>query len=192
MVVDNCAVAYEMAMDEACRKYGFEHPGGMNDYGASWAKVKKEFSEPFRKLLNSSYGFGVICHEKEVEIETRGGRKFMKMKPDWPRQADEFLGAYTENIFYYYYEGSQRWLQIDGDEYVTAKCKINKHFLTPAGERVARIPMGKNLEEGYNNLMLAFNNKQKETFAHVNKYFESTEGAKSEGTEKAKPIFKKK
>jgi hypothetical protein len=173
IVVDNGAVAYELALQFAGRLHGFDHPGGMNDYGASWAKVKKEFVAPFRRLLNSKYGLVIVCHEIEKEIETRSGRKFVKVRPDWSGQADGFLSAVVENIFYYYYEGEKRWLQIQGDEYVTAKCKIKRHFFTPAGERVVRIPMGNSEEESYKNFLTAFNNKQKEAYAHTESSFKA-------------------
>ena len=164
LVADNGAVAYELAMDFAGRMHGFEHPSNLNDYGASWNKVKKTFVAPFRRLLNSKYGLLVVCHEKEQEIETRSGRKFVKMKPDWSKQADEFLCAFVENIFYYHYHEGRRWLQIVGDEYVTAKLKMPNHFMTPNGEQVIRVPMGNSADEAYANLLNAFNNKQKDTF----------------------------
>ena len=164
LVADNGAVAYELAMDFAGRMHGFEHPSNKNDFGASWAKVKKTFVAPFRRLLNSKYGLLVVCHEKEMEVETRSGRKFVKMKPDWPKQADEFLCAFVENIFYYHYYEGQRWLQLIGDEYITAKLKMPRHFLTPSGEQVVRVPMGNSAEEAHKNLLLAFNNKQKDSY----------------------------
>lgn len=165
MVVDNGAMAYETALEHACQVNGIEHPGGQNDYGQSWAKVRKEFTSPFRRLLASRHGLIVVCHELEKEIETRGGRKFVKMRPDWSKQADDFLSSFMENIFYYYFDGEERWLQIVGDEYVTAKVKFKRNFFTSKGERIHRIPMGTSVKEAYRNLLNAFNNKQTETYS---------------------------
>lgn len=162
--IDTGGVAYEMAMDYGCLVHEIEHPGAENDYGASWAKIRKMFTSPMRRLLNSGYGFVVIGHEQEKEIETRSGRKFVKMRPNFPKQADEFFTSQIDNVFYYYYEDGARWLQIEGDEYVTAGHRIKNHFLTPKGDRIHRIPMGKSAEEAFKNLMIAFNNKQKQPF----------------------------
>lgn len=167
LVADNGAVAYQASMEYACEKFGFDHPGGQNDYGASWDKCRKTFIAPFRKLLSSRYGLVVVCHEQEREITTRTGRSFVRMRPDWQKQADDFLSAFVENIYYYFFDGEDRWLRLVGDEYITAKCKIPGHFQTPKGEQIVNVPMGNSLEEGYKNLMAAFNNKQKDTYADV-------------------------
>lgn len=163
--VDTGGVAYEMAMAYGCHVHDIEHPGAENDYGASWSKIRKVFVDPMRQLLNSGLGFIVIGHEQEKEIETRSGRKFVKMRPNFSKQADEFFTSQIDNIFYYHYDHNERWLQIEGDEYVTAGHRIKGHFLTPKGERVHRIPMGDSEEEAFKNLMAAFNNKQKHTHA---------------------------
>lgn len=183
LCADNGAIAYDTAMEYACLKAGIEHPGGMNDYGASWNKVRKCFIAPFRKLLNSRYGLVVVCHSQEKEIETKTGRKYIIMKPDWGKQADDFLCAFVENIFYYHYVGKDRFLQLVGDEYVTAKCKFKQNFFTPKGERIVRVPMGNSLEQGWENLTKAFNNQQKDTFASFGKEVPEEEG-------KAMPKFK--
>lgn len=164
IVIDTGGVAYEMGMDYACQVFDIEHPGAMNDYGASWSHVKKIFIEPMRRLLNSKFGFVVLAHEQEKEIETRSGRQFIKMRPDFSSQADQFFTSQIDNIFYYYYEHGERWLQIEGDEYVTAGHRIKNHFLTPKGERVCKVPMGNSETEAYKNLMTAFNNKQKNPY----------------------------
>jgi hypothetical protein len=39
--IDTGSLAYEQALKYAGEKYGFDHPGGQNDYGLSWNKVKK-------------------------------------------------------------------------------------------------------------------------------------------------------
>jgi hypothetical protein len=162
--IDNARNCYNFAMQYACKKYGFEHPSAMNDYGASWQKVDQEFSNPVRQLLNSKYPLMVTCHETEKEIETRSGRKFLKMVPDITGQASRVFTGEFYNIFYYHFVGSERYLQIQGDEYITAGHRMKGHFLTPNGEHVHKIPMGKNEEESYANLINAFNNQQKETF----------------------------
>jgi len=163
--VDTGGVAYDLALDYACQTYGFDHPGGQNDYGQSWNKVKKEFVIPMRWLLTCGTPLVVLAHEKEKEIETRSGRKFVKMCPNFSKGADEFFTSQIDNVFYYLYEKNQRWLQIEGDEYITAGHRIRNHFLTSSGERVFKVPMGNSEEEAFMNLMTAFNNEQECSYA---------------------------
>lgn len=162
--LDNVRNAYDMALAHACKKFGFEHPGRQNDHGDSWNKVYLEFCSPVRQLLSSKYAMMVTCHEAEKEIETRSGRKFLKMSPDLTNQASRLITGELYNVFYYHYVGNERFLQIQGDEYITAGHRMEGHFLTIEGETVFKIPMGKSKEEAYENLMRAFNNQQKETF----------------------------
>jgi len=162
--IDNARNAYDMALAYACKKFGFEHPGRQNDHGDSWNKVYLEFCSPIRQLLTSKYAMMVTCHELEKEIETRSGRKFLKMSPDLTNQASRLITGELYNVFYYHYVRDERFLQIQGDEYITAGHRMEGHFLTTEGETVFKVPMGKSKEEAYENLMQAFNNQQRETY----------------------------
>jgi len=163
-IVDTGRPCYQMALAHACKRHGFTHPGGQNDHGAAWSKVTKEFDPPLRQLMNSKYGFIVLAHEYGQEITTRSGAKFTKMIPDLSAQAARLFANEIYNIFYYCKENGKRWLQIEGDEYITAGHRMKGHFLTTAGERIFRIPMGIDEKESFKNLMTAFNNKQKEVY----------------------------
>ncbi|RLC39278.1 hypothetical protein DRH27_00070 [Candidatus Falkowbacteria bacterium] len=158
--IDNVQVAYDLAMEYAGKKYGFEHPGGMNDYGASWNKVKKVFIPLVRELMMSDYGFLALCHTDEKELTTISGKKYNALAPDLPKQAYQFLCAQVPNIFYYHFVNGERWLQIIGDEHIIAKNRMKGHFMTPSGEPVHKIPMGGSEEEACENLINAFNNLQ--------------------------------
>jgi hypothetical protein len=163
--IDNGRNCYELALDFVCRKAGIEHPSQMNDFGQTWAKVFKEFSLPIRQLMQSKFGFGVTCHQVEKDIETRTGRTFVQIAPDLSSAAARLFCGEIYNIFYYHFEGTERYLQIQGDDYVTAGHRMKGHFLTTKGERVHRIPMGDSEEEAYENLIRAFENKQELTHA---------------------------
>ena len=164
VIIDGLHIAYEMALDHACKVFDFEHPGNQNDYGASWNKVKKTFISPIRQLLNSSYGLTFICHSVEKDIETKSGRKFIIMQPNLPSQAIDCIIKPYPNVFYYTMEGHKRFLQIEGDDYITAKNRMEGHFLTTEGERVFKIPMGNSSQEAYRNLVKAYNNQQTEAY----------------------------
>lgn len=164
VTIDTGELSYQSAFEHACIENEFKHPQDA-PYGKGWAAIRSTFYPPMLNLMKSSLGFIVICHEKEKEIETRGGRVFLKMCPDLSKQSDSLYTAQIYNIFYYFFEDGERWLQILGDDYITAGHRMKGHFLTPTGERVHKIPMGDSEEEGYKNLMDAFNNKQKKSYA---------------------------
>lgn len=185
-IIDTGRPCYNMALQYACKKHGFEHPGGQNDRGMAWAKVTTEFELPVRKLMNAKTGFVVIAHEAQNEINTRSGGVFHTITPDLPSAAARLFANEIYNIFYYYKDLDGRWLQIEGDEFVQAGHRMKNHFLTPDGERIFRIPMGTSEESGYKNLMLAFDNKQKDPY--VKKGGPAPESANAE---KGK-VFKKK
>lgn len=162
--IDNGSIAYDYAMAYACDKMGIEHPGGQNDFGQSWDKVKLTFINGMRDLMNSPYGFIVNCHTVEKELTTLSGEKYNKLAPNLPKQAYEFLCYQIPNIFYYHYVKESRWLQIVGDEHIVAKNKMKGHFISSDGEPVYKIPMGNSEEEAYENLMKAFNNEQERSY----------------------------
>ena len=60
-------------------------------------------------------------------------------------------------------------MQLRGDETIYAGTAPANNFLTPAGEPVFAIPMGKSSKEAYRNIINAFNNKQTRTYAELGK-----------------------
>jgi hypothetical protein len=162
--IDTVQPAYELAMAYAGKRFGFDHPGGQDDYGQSWDKVRKTFVAPMLQLMNSRYGVIGVAHQVDKENNKKSGGSFTKIRPAMSTQAESLWVGKVYNVFYYYYEGGERWLQIVGDEMVTAGNRMKGHFLTTEGERVFRIPMGDDEEEGYHNLIAAFDNKQKEAY----------------------------
>lgn len=162
-VCDGLRTGYDLALTFAGEKHGFDHPGGRNDHGSSWDKVKKTFVRPLRKLMSAKYGSIFVCHEYQKDIETASGRTFVKIQPDLSGQAASFVVGNTYNIFYYYFDEGKRWLQIEGDEFVTAGHRMTGHFRALDGQPVYRIPMGHSPEEAFRNLKNAFDNKQPES-----------------------------
>lgn len=183
--IDNGRNCYDMALNLVCKENGISHPSEVKDFGQTWAKIYNEFSTPIRQLMQSKYGFAVTCHETEKEIETRSGRTFLQMVPDLTSSATRLFCGEIYNIFYYHFEGSKRFLQIQGDDYIMAGHRMKGHFLTPKGERIYRIPMGDSEEEAFENLIRAFDNKQDKTY-------QPEEAKKRKESEGNKKDFKKK
>lgn len=167
IVIDPGNMAYKRCLEHVCRNLGIIHPGAIKDYGASWDRVNTEFQEIHSRIASLDMGFIVLAHDKEAEIERRGGSKFHKTMPVMSGSTEEFYAGVVDIIAHYEYVQDRRFLRIRGDEYCEAKCRIDFRFLTPAGEPVVRIPMGKSMDEAYRNLTKAFENKQTEAFAEV-------------------------
>jgi hypothetical protein len=162
--VDPLPLYYMLSMEYTGRVKGFEHPHDEKDFGKSWGLVYKDFSTPLLQLLHSGLGVVFHAHETEEEIETREGRTYTIRRPDGMKGVKTFTDANVENIWYYHKRGSKRFLQIRGDDFAFACCSFTDKFMTPDGDQVFAVPMGKSAEEGYKNLVRAFNNKQTETY----------------------------
>lgn len=169
---DGMLAMYEKAFKQGCKEGGFVHPGGQNDYGVSWDKVKSAFYRFLDKLIETDFGLIFNCHDIAITTEQMiNGINTSRTQivPNLPRYADEFVRHKIDNVFYLHYRGQSRWLQIRGDETVYAGCASTENFLTSEGEQIYMIPMGKSAKEGYQNFLNAFNNKQRKTYKEVTK-----------------------
>lgn len=164
LVIDTVQNAYNMCMDWTCQKNGFDHPGD-EGYGKGWKKVSSEFEKQMIKAMSNNMGMVALAHDKDEEVETKSGRKFMKMKPQMTGQCESYFAGPIDIVGYYHYDGAERFLQIRGTDYVEAKCRPEDNFLTTSGEPVFKIPMGNTPDEAYENIVKAFNNEQEDSYA---------------------------
>jgi len=162
--VDTLPIVYKYAMKYTGKVRGFEHPHDEKDYGKSWGFVADDFNVPLQLLLHSKFGIIFHAHEVTEDIETRAGDTFTRRKPEGSGQVWEFVNANIENIWYFHKRGSQRFLQVRGDDYAFACTAFTDKFFTPSGEQIFAVPMGNSPTEGYKNLVKAFKNQQKETY----------------------------
>lgn len=163
VVVDTAQIAYNRCMDYACEQAGIKHPGD-EGYGKGWKRVAQEFERQFNTLMSMGMGIIAVAHDKDDEVETKSGRKFNKMVPALTGQCDEYFSGPIDIVGYYHYDGEQRWMQIRGSDYVTAKCRLEENFIAKDGQPVFKIPMGNTPDEAYENLVKAFNNEQEESY----------------------------
>lgn len=161
LVVDPGNIAYQRCLDYVSQSYlGGMHPGKLNDYGASWARVNQEFQEIHARIAAIGLTFIVLAHDKDDEVERRNGTKFKKTVPVMSGSTEEFYAGVIDIIAYYHYIDDQRWLMIEGSEDVQSKCRLEQNFKTTKGERIIRIPMGSSPDEAWANIVNAFQNKQ--------------------------------
>lgn len=168
LVIDGVNIMYQMCFAWKCKQLGIEHPHDENDYGKSWNKIKTEFSEAVRRILNMpGMAPRFISHSTWKEVKAHNGIKVEKLVPLLPSQAEEVLVGEVDLWIAYCYAGNERIMVIDGDEEIGAGHRIDFAFQTPSGEKVVEIPAGASSKEAYQNLVRAFNNKQ--TYTHVGK-----------------------
>lgn len=167
LVIDTAALAYDRCMNYVCEKVGIEHPGD-EGYGKGWNRVKEEFAKNMNYGMSLGMGLIAIAHDVDKEVETKSGRKFHKMAPQMSGQCESFYSGPIDIVGYYHYDGEQRFLQIRGDEYVEAKCRLENNFIAKDGKPVYKIPMGQNPDEAYENIIKAFNNEQEISYAPDN------------------------
>jgi len=164
VVIDTCQLAYDGCLSYACKKAGISHPAD-EAYGKGWKRVSTEFANVMNRAGLLDLGFFAISHDVDKEIETRSGRKFMKCQPNLSGQAESYFSGPIDIVGYYHYDNEERWLQIRGNDYIEAKCRLQNNFIARDGTPVYKIPMGNSPEESYENLVAAFNNEQKESYA---------------------------
>ena len=217
-VFDTGNKAYDLCLRHVVDKeLNGKHPGQMKDYGASWRLVGDAFESVHVKIASMNMGFVVIAHEKFKDFEGADGKEYTRVEPRFSGSCNEFYEGIIDVIGHYSYIGKERWLQIRGDEFTTAGCRIEGRFLTPKGfeiysqiqeldksenqeeiatlseelgiEQIVKIPMGRSANTAFGNLMRAFENKQTETFADIE---DTQKGGALEGIKKKKKFVIKK
>lgn len=163
VIVDGADIAYQACFNWSCMKMAITHPHDENDYGKSWNFIRAEFESAVLRLLalnEDGIATRFICHSKWAEIKTRGGGKTDKLIPFLTSQAEEVLNGRIDIWAAYTYVEKKRVLIIEGDEEIGAGHRVDGRFLTPDGEAIKEIYMGKSSKQAYDNLLEAFNNEQ--------------------------------
>jgi hypothetical protein len=157
VTVDTADVLYTQCMAYATQKLGIDHPSE-EAYGKGWAAVREEFTRWILRLIGTGKGVIFISHATEKEIKMRGGEKYDRISPTMAGQARDILEGIVDIWAYYGYDGSRRILTIQGSDHIGAGHRLKNNFRTPAGDPIVEIDMGASAEEGYANLIAAFNN----------------------------------
>jgi hypothetical protein len=151
--IDTGSKAYDRCLEWVCRRDHIQHPGKVEDYGASWKEVTKAFTDVHARIASLGLGFFVTAHSRATERQRRTGAKELKIEPMFGGSTDEFYRGIIDIIAYYHMVGEERFLQIRGDDTVVAGCRLQNNFLTPEGEPIKMIPMGNSPKESHVNIM---------------------------------------
>ena len=161
ITIDTADRFYDAAFIYHCVRKGVENPSECNDYGQTWDKIRWDVEETLNKILYSSKGCMITSHTKLRENEEdEQGTEFYA--PTCKPAMWNILKAAGDYAFFYGYLGSKRVLRLRGsEERYWLACGPEEHFLDSKKNPIEIIPMGNSAKVGYENLMLAFDNKLK-------------------------------
>lgn len=162
ILIDGVDIWFRRCQDAVCLKLAIGHPAE-EAWGKGFDTLNQMFSKGVDRLMALPCGIWFICHSKEKEVETRDGTKASKHAPVLTARADEIVVGRANALFNIRYQGNDnRVMRIRGSETVVAKCNIDGHFQTPAGEEIYDIVLGnKGPAEAYRRMKMAFDNQQK-------------------------------
>jgi hypothetical protein len=175
IVIDPGNTAYQRCLEYTCDELNIQHPGKVKDYGASWKAVSQNFQNLHDRLAAAGKSYIILAHETTTDIEGYDGREYERVIPKFSGAAEDYYEGVIDIIGYYTYVKQYRVMQIRGDQFTVAGCRVENAFLTPHGERIVRVPMGNSSTEAYNNLYEAYHNRQQYTFADESELIEFME-----------------
>lgn len=158
VIVDVIDFAYDMIYRKVCDQQMVESPTDMNDFGATWKKIRRLFREQLMRLVQRPGGVVFLSHDTEKEVELRDGSKVERVQPTMSSQAMGEVEGLVDVIALYEYSDDGRILRIDGTSRMVAGCRLNEHFNFTDGTRMSEIPMGNDETEAWANLQLAYEN----------------------------------
>ena len=135
-IFDTGKPAYELCLQDYCKREGIVHPGKIKDFGASWHGVTESFKSIHLLVASANMGFVVIAHERFNDFTGADGKEYTRVSPNFSGACNDFYEGVIDVICHYGYVGKERWLQIRGDESTVAGCRIENHFLTPKGAEI--------------------------------------------------------
>jgi hypothetical protein len=154
VVVDTVDILFTMCSNYVCQKLVIEHPSD-EAYGKGWKALRDEFTETMIRMHQLECGLLFLSHATEKEITRRNGETSHRIIPTMAKQAREILEGLCDIIAYYHFNASsQRELQLEGDDLISAGCRLEHAF-----QKCRMIPMGSTSDEAYANFMAAYNNE---------------------------------
>jgi AAA domain len=99
-----------------------------------------------------------VSHATEREVRRRDGSKYDRIQPTMANTARDVVEGMVDIWAYYHYEGKDRYLQIKGDDHISAGHRLQQEHFRWNGREVDRIWMGRTPVQAYENLLAAFAN----------------------------------
>ena len=150
IVIDTVDLAYRFCSEHMLKKYSVEHESDLS-YGKGYALVNNEFHRVLTKLAHLPYGFVLISHAQDIEIETRTG-KYTKTVPTLPDKARKIVLGLVDIILYCDVEVTR---DANGKASVRRVMRTKPAQSYEAGDRTGRLP--EVLDMDYRAFVEAFN-----------------------------------
>lgn len=155
LVIDTEDNLYDDCLEYITKQLG-DHPGALDDFGASWSKLKDEFIRPHALIKSNGYGLVSISHAKFKEIEDLQGKKRDKLVPAVGGSSSEYLIDDSDIVILYDKDNEgNRVLRVNSDKNFTAKQRISTFPKEP-------IKAGSSAKEAYENFKDKFDNAIKD------------------------------
>lgn len=160
LIIDDVPTLFRLCHSHKCRELGIDSPWDMS-HGKAFDIINKEFNDFLGKVQALPCGKIYTAHAELQEFQTTGGQKFNRLEPNYPAEVSRFVNKQIQiEGMIYLNEKSERVITFKGTNLIRASCGIPGHFINPkTKEFLNYIPLGNSPEEGWKNLMLAWNNQ---------------------------------
>ena len=181
LIVDDLPSLFRLCYSYKCKQLAIDSPWDMT-HGKAFDMISKEFNDYIGKLQALPCGKIYTAHAEIQEFKLISGQTYNRLEPSYPAEITRFVNKSVQiEGMLYLNEKSERVITFKGTTLLRASCGIPGHFLGKDGSILNYIPLGNSPEEGYKNLMLAWNNQlvvsngetagiKKEEFTKVNKF----------------------
>lgn len=139
--VDTIDLAYTACLNSVCHDEGVEHPGGLNDYGATWNAVGSEFRSKLDAIAESGIGMIFTSHANIAKKEINTGETVETFGPSAPSQAYSYLQQACDFAFFYGKHNDKKALHFRWDSSIWTACGTEDRFLSADGRKIAAIDM---------------------------------------------------
>jgi len=178
-VIDTEDVLYEWCLEYITHKLG-GHPGELNDFGASWAELKKEFREPHEQIKNNGYGLVSISHAKYKEIEDINGRKRDKLMPTVGGSSAKYLIDDSDIVILYNKNGEgERVLSLEPTNDFTGKQRIRTFTKTDISAGDTAKKAFKNFKKEFDRAIEQLNKEEEVTEEDIKEHYEEKKKQRS-------------
>lgn len=125
-----------------------------------WRTIRNLFNNEIKRLIALKKGLIFTTHTSVKEYTDRGGNVTHRVESSLSSQCFSVLGCLVTCWFIMQFTSDgNREMIIEGDDFIKAGHGFSDHFLDQNGNRIKKIPLGKNPMQAYGNLIMAFNNK---------------------------------
>jgi hypothetical protein len=162
IAIDNIGLLYEHCFNHVCWKLGIKDPNEQNDFGQTWREISDLFSDTLNTILYNEKGLVLVSHNTVKEVKEADDSTYERIEPAVQKGAFKWMKECTNYAFFMQYYNDQRVFTVRNTKEIWTKCSVDQdspHFFDPEGNPVKRISMGASPQEGWSNLISAFDNE---------------------------------